>query len=146
MVTKELTETAAEINVIFDNLSIEILNKIPINVKEFFENIASNTYCFEYDKTKTLNQQELKPKTKGIIALLYRDYICDEAEKQEYIQEYNMYISKKEEEKRQLYNPNNIFKESKDNTTNSAILPVVCKKEKWYTKILKLFRSIVFKK
>lgn len=35
MVTKELSEVAVEINSIFENMSIDLLNKIPQNFKEF---------------------------------------------------------------------------------------------------------------
>lgn len=38
------------------------------------------------DKTKSSNEQNIKDKTRGIIAHLYRDYICD------YIEKKNMMI------------------------------------------------------
>ena len=81
MVTKELSEAAVEINSIFENMSIDLLNKIPIDFRNFFIEIASENYKFEYNKTISLNEQELLPKTKGILALIYRDYLCDELEK-----------------------------------------------------------------
>ena len=50
---KEINEVAVEINSIFDNMSIELLNKIPLKIRKFFKNNASNKYIFEYDKTKS---------------------------------------------------------------------------------------------
>ena len=107
---QEINEIAVEINSIFDNMSIDVLNKIPLKIRNFFKNNASRTYSFEYDKTKSLNEQNIKDKTRGIIALLYRDYICDDIERKEYNHIYTEFLNKKEEEKRALYNPNDIFK------------------------------------
>jgi len=109
---QEINEVAVEINSIFDNMSIDVLNKIPSKIRNFFKNNASSTYSFEYDKTKSLNEQNIKDKTRGIIALLYRDYVCNDVERKEYNDIYTKFLNKKEKEKRALYNPNNIFKKS----------------------------------
>ncbi len=140
---QEFYEVAVEINSIFDNMSIEVLNKIPLKVRDFFKNNASTTYSFTYDKTKSLNEQNIKDKTRGIIAILYRDYICDEIEKKEYNDMYTEYLNKKEEEKRILYNPDDIFK--KANVENTNYLEVIDNKtsliKRIFNKILKFFRK-----
>ena len=107
---QEINEVAVELNSIFDNMSQDILNKIPLKIRQFFKNNASSTYSFEYDRIKSLNEQNIKDKTRGIIAILYRDYICDEDERKEYNNIYREFLNKKEKEKRNLYNPNDIFK------------------------------------
>lgn len=89
MVSKELSEAAVEINSIFDNMTADIISKIPQNVRSFFNKIASENYLFQYDKSKKLDEQELLPRTKGILALIYRDYLCNEDEKQSYIENCN---------------------------------------------------------
>ncbi len=147
---QEINEVAVELNSIFDNMSQDILNKIPLKIRNFFKNNASSTYSFEYDKTKSLNEQNIKDKTRGIIALLYRDYICDEAERKEYNDIYSKFLIKKEEEKRDLYNPNNIFKKAdnksyKYENKNTNYLEKYSKKQsfikKFFDKILKLFKN-----
>lgn len=146
MITKELAETATEINIIFENLSNDILNKIPMNVRDFFEKIASPAYNFEYDKNKTLVEQELKPKTKGVIALLYRDYICDENEKQRFIQNYKLFLDKQEQTKREKYNPDELFMDLESKIlSNNETLPAIYKENRWYTKILNIFKRIFLK-
>lgn len=95
MEMKELSEAAVEINSIFENMSSEMLNKIPKKLQNFFREIASKTYKFEYDKNKTLEEQSLKLKTKGIIALIYRDYICNQEERKDYINKYNNFCKTK---------------------------------------------------
>lgn len=113
MVTKELSEAAVEFNTILKYTSEEIKRKIPKKFLDFLTSIQSHTYKFEYDKTKKLNEQNLKSKTRGLIALVYKDYICDENKRKEYIQMQQDVIKLKEEEKRRLYNPNEVFKSRK---------------------------------
>ena len=85
MVSKELSKAAVEINSIFDNMTSEALEKIPEEFRKFLKRIASKTYVFQYDKTKRLEKQNLLPKTKGVLALIYKDFLCNEEERQEYI-------------------------------------------------------------
>ena len=95
MVTKELSEAAVEFNCILEYTSEELKNKIPQKFLDFLKNIQSQTYKFEYDKTKKLNEQNLKSKTRGLIALVYQDYICNENEKEEYIKKIELIKKKK---------------------------------------------------
>ena len=145
MVTKELSEVAVEINSIFENMSIDLLNKIPQNFKEIFNKIASKDYKFEYDKTISLNEQRLLPKTKGILALIYRDYLCDEIEKEKYNKEYNRVLMLKEIEKQEKYNSNDIFKNRKNEGSNINTLPIKYKKMSLFRKIFEKLKSILKK-
>lgn len=149
---QEINEVAVEINSIFDNMSIDILNKIPLKIRDFFKDNASSTYSFEYDRTKSLNEQNIKDKTRGIIALLYRDYLCNDVERKEYNDIYNEFLNKQEEEKRTLYNPNNMFKkvdkeicENNSNTENVNYLEVINNKTSFikrvFNKILSFFKK-----
>lgn len=146
---KEINEVAVEINSIFNNMSIDVLSKIPLKIRNFFKNNASSTYSFEYDKTKSLKEQKIKDKTRGIIAFLYRDYICDDIDRKEFNDIYNEFLNKKEEEKRKLYNPNNIFKKTdKENTyesKNTNYLEVIKNKpnfiKRFFNKILSFFEN-----
>lgn len=113
MINKELSEAAVELNVILQNTSPEIVNKIPKNFIDFIGNIASPTYQFEYDKNKTLEEQNIQPRTKGLIALIYKDFLCDEHEKQEYLNNVSKILTNIEKEKRERYNPDNLFKKNK---------------------------------
>lgn len=106
----ELKEAAVEINSIFKYMELDILNKIPDKIKIFFKNIASDKYIFEYDQEKPLKEQNIKNETKGIIALLYRDYICTKEEKEEYIKKYNQYIENVRQSQKGKSNVNDIFK------------------------------------
>ena len=142
MVTKELREAAVEINSIFENMSIDLLNKIPQNFREFYNKIASKDYKFQYDKRVRLNEQKLLPKTKGILAFIYRDYLCDEIEKENYNKEYNRVLMLKEIEKQEKYNANDIFKNRKNEGSNINTLPIKYKKMSLFRKIFEKLKSI----
>lgn len=118
MVTKELSEAAVEFNCILNNTSPEIIKKIPKSFISFMKNIASTTYKFDYDKTKKLNEQNLKLETRGLISLVYSDYICNDKEKEEYINKCQNHLRIKEQEAREKYNPDNLFKKSKVENQN----------------------------
>ena len=145
MITKELSESAVEINAIFDNMNAETLKQIPNNFKDFLKKISSKTYSFQYDKSKKLEEQQLLPKTKGIIALIYRDYLCDEIEKQEYIENCNKVLEKIEQQKYEMYNPNNMFIEKNNVQQKEEILPTVYKSESLIRKFLNKIKNIVIK-
>lgn len=144
---KEINEVAVEINSIFDNMSVDVLNKIPLKIRNFFKNNASTTYVFKYDQTKSLNAQNLKDKTRGIIAFLYRDYVCNDTERKEYNEIYAEFLNKKEEEKRALYNPNDLFKKGtishSENNSNHKVekhLEVINNKSNF---IKRIFNKII---
>lgn len=152
MVTKELSEAAVEFNYILDNSSQEIIDKIPQKFIKFMRDIASTTYEFNYDKSKKLNEQDIKPETRGLISLVYQDYICSENEKKDYILKCKNYEIKKEEELREKYNPDNVFKNRKklQNTKDNEVVKenaIIEYKEKnfiqkIFDKIKQLFKRI----
>lgn len=114
MVSKELSEAAVELNVILENTSPELVSKVPKKFLAFLNEIASKNYIFKYDNTKSLEEQEIKPKTKGLLALIYKDFLCDPQEKQEYINHIALVTEKIEQRKREKYNTDNIFNNNKN--------------------------------
>ena len=148
MVTKELSEAAVEFNRILEYTSEDLKNKIPKKFLDFLQSIQSETYKFEYDKTKKLDEQKLKPKTRGLIALVYQDYICNDTEKEEYIQKSQKIIKQIEENKREKYNANDIFKDKKiendKDTTNTV--EIVEYKESIIKRIIRKIKNIFTKK
>ena len=144
MIAKEMAESATEMSVIFDNLSKDVLIKIPDNIIKFFKDNASDSYSFTYDKTKTLKEQNLAPKTKGILALLYKEYICDAAAKEEFEQVYRDFMMEKEQQKIDFI-PDKLFKEKSNTSNYIEVLPAECVSEKWHVKILRCIKKM-FKK
>ena len=65
-----------------------------------------------------MNEQNIKPETRGIISLVYQNYICSKEEKNNYILKCKSYEIKKENELREKYNSDNVFR-SRKNVSNT---------------------------
>lgn len=133
MVTKELREAAVEFNAIIGHCSEEIQKRIPNKFKEYLKGIESKTYKFEYDENKKIEDQNIKPETKGLIALVYRDYITED--KVAYIARYKQHIIQKEKENREK-DQMNVAKQKGSN------LPIEVEQKSFYKRILKVFKKI----
>lgn len=149
MINKELSETLTELNEVFNNTSIDVIKRIPKTFLQFVAENVSDTYEFKYDKTKSLKEQNLKPKTKGLIALVYRDFICNNEEKQIYNEKVSNVLKEIELEKREKYNPDNLFKNENKIKEDSEVLNevnLVEVKDNFLYKLIKKVKSILFTK
>ena len=77
MISNDIYKAAKEFNCILENSSNEVVEKIPKKFRNFLKSIEDKDYIFNYDKTKKLNDQNLKSETRDIIAMVYRKYICN---------------------------------------------------------------------
>lgn len=148
MITNELAEASAELNEILTYLPTEMVNKIPLKVRNHFKKNAmlANNYKSKVNSNDPLNEQNLNEKTKDLITILYRNYWCSEEEKKELdkklIQNDRLY----EEELRKRYNYNDIFKKSdnipKVEEIRNELIPV---KESIFIKIVNKIKNIINK-
>lgn len=149
MVTKEFAEASAEINEILKYLPKEEVEKIPSKLREFFKEVSSKDYVTNINPNIPLDKQQMKEKTKDIIALIYRNYWCSEEERKELDQKLIENDRKFEEELREKYNPDNIFKnnvtttkkeepEIKEEKIEKSL--VVQETEKWYQRFLNMIK------
>ena len=98
------------------------------------------------DHSKKLITQDLKPKTRAIIAMLYRNYWCTPEEKEQFESIMKQNYEKEQEALREKYNPDNIFKEKKDvviEETNTMEMTIY--KESIFKRFINRIRKI-FKK
>ena len=155
MVTKEFVEASAEINEILKYMPKEEVEKIPSKLREFFKEVASKDYVTNINPNLPLDEQEIKEKTKDIIALIYRNYWCSEEERKELDQKLIENDRKFEEELREKYNPDNIFKnnvtttkkeepEVKEEKIEQSLVPQ--QTEKWYQRFLDMVKRWFKKK
>lgn len=138
MVTKELSKAATEVNIILKNSSSNVNNKIPQHFKEFLKKIEDKNYVFNYETNKTLNEQKISKLARGIITLIYKDYLCED--KDEYIKELQTNFIKQDAEKKEKYNPDNLF--NKKEEKNKLIILNENKKENLLRKILNKIKKI----
>ena len=147
MVDNKYAIAYSEILEILKHIPIEDYNKIPKTKIELFETNANNEYTFNYDPSKTLEEQNVSNITKGIIILLFRDYWATEIQRNKIIAKQNYDRMKLEEKKKQKYNSDNIFSNHyknsfTDNTENNQELALIeTNNMKWYKKIWKLIKD-----
>lgn len=137
VITKELSNAAVEVNSLLDNVSENVLSKIPSKFIQYLKDIESYDYYFEYNPLKSLEEQGFSEEALKLIGLIYKDYLCDEEEKNEYVNLLKDYSFKKEEEKKNKYNTEELFKNKKKEKIkieNSQAL--IEYKETIFTKIL----------
>ena len=113
MVSVEYSEAIVEVLEILENSDENIYKKVPNKLIEFWQRNKSTTYKPNLDHNKSLNEMNLKQKTKDIITMIYLNYLCGENEKETIIN-----TLKKNEENYQImlrekYNPDNLFKNRK---------------------------------
>ena len=156
MVTKEFAEASAEINEIFKYLPKEEVEKIPSKLRDFFKEVSSKDYVTNINPNMPLDKQQIKEKTKDIIALIYRNYWCSEEERKELDQKLIENDKKFEEELREKYNPDNIFKnnvtttkkeevtEEKEEKIEQSLVPQ--ETGKWYQRFLDMVKRWFKKK
>lgn len=125
----------------------ESVNKIPQTMIDTFKAKMNENYNFHIDINKNFEEQELLDETKAILANIFRDYWATPYQK-ERIEAKEKYDRQKiEEEKREQYNPDDIFKkkqlvkENENIENNGENLPVEIKKDNFYQKIVKFFKK-----
>lgn len=113
MLISDYREALVEVLEILKHASIEDLNKIPKKLLLFFKENASPTYKFTIDENKEIKDLKLKPETKGLLAMLYRNYWCPPEKRDEYDKHLNDNQKLYDAMIREKYNPDKIFENNK---------------------------------
>ena len=151
MVSVEYSEALSEIDDIMNHFDPDLLKRIPQKFKDFVRINKSKTYNPEFDHSKRLNELPLKEKTKAILSVIYMNFLCNEEEKIEYTKKLKENSLKREEELKEKYNPNDIFKkkthEIKEETqTAENTVAITQYKEGFLKKIFNKIKQIFSKK
>lgn len=139
-----INQALSEVYIILRYSDSNLINKIPLKFISMVNKFKDPSYKIQIDENKSLNEQKLLPETRQILALIYRDYLCDEKEREELIKKNN----KKIEEMNNTYDIKNVLEKRSNNIKeiNNEEQLIVVKQEKWYDKIFKFFKNIFRKK
>ena len=136
----EYLNSLYQINEIIKYMTPNLKARIPKKFISYFENNKSKDYNWKIDEALPLEKQNLLPTTKEILTVLYKDYICDDIERVELEKTLSNNEIKYQEELREKYNPDNIFKnkakEVVDTITKNENTSVVSYKESFFSKII----------
>lgn len=118
----------------------EMIKKVPEYViKKLCEEAAESKQDFYIDVNENFANQKISEKSKDLIALIYYDYIADENEKKEILNQWNINEKNYQDMQKVKYNYDNIFENRKK--TESVEL-VEAKKETLLEKFKMLLKKI----
>ncbi len=120
-------------------------DKIPKKVIQLLETNCDEKSEFTYNVALPLEEQNISKNAKVILAILYRTCWMKDEEKRELRQKENEYIKEKEQKKREIYNPNEIFNKKHETIKvvkdEDSCLQVV-KKDNFFIRIIKKIKNI----
>lgn len=124
------TKAVSEVIEILKHTDKKIVEKIPQKLIDFLFENEDKDYRPNIDFNDENWEKNIEEDTQAILALLYRDYIVSEEEKEE--------SQKQEAELREKYNPDNIFKKksSEENIQINNVQLVEIKETSWFKKVI----------
>ncbi|MFR8233733.1 MAG: hypothetical protein ACLVA2_04955 [Clostridia bacterium] len=150
---QEYKEAFTEVNEIIKMMPIELVNKIPSKFREMIVEEKDKNYI--PDIKEPIEKCKLKNETIIILGLMYRDFLCSPDERKKLqekdareLQEVEKAI---EEEIREKYNPDDIFKNRnkivlQEEQPSEETRMTIVQEEKWYQKIFNLIKGLFRKK
>ena len=114
-------EMYSEVYSILNLLGNNYIAKLPKSLFKMIEEEKSSTYNPQYSEDKSLNEQNIKRESLAMIALFHLNYWCNSNEEKEQLKQ----LFKNNEEKHQAeirkkYNPDNLFKNRRQEITTES--------------------------
>ena len=140
-------KAVSEVIDVLKHSEIEVTQKIPKKFIEFLTKNSDRDYIPNIDYSEENWENSIEEDAKVLIALIYRDYIMSEEEKEKVIEE----AERQEQEIREKYNPDNLFKKnskienekSQDDTEQEVQKSLlIIKEEKWDERIINKIKEI----
>ena len=116
----EYSEAAVEVLDILNHTNKEDVARIPQSFIKFLTNISSKSYKVKFNHEQPINGLNLKKQTKELLGFIYITWWCAKEEREKYkklIHESNI----KNEEIKEKYNVNDIFKNKKEKQEHKII-------------------------
>ena len=140
--TKEYRIALSEVNAILKLSSLEVIHNVPYKLRKYIVQNMDKTFKANIDMSKNLENQDISNKAKNILALIYRDYLVSNEEKNKLIVNEKQMQIERQKQIRELYNPDNIFKKKHEiNEQQESTAMVVVKEKNIFTKILHKIKS-----
>lgn len=140
----ETRQAYSEVNAFLQLIDSNMSNKIPKKLKNFFKREMDKKYQPVLKKNIPLKEQNLRRKTIAIISSLYLQYWCtDISKKEELLKTYKNNEIKYQEQLREKYNPDMLFKNKRnyDNNNNEKAenntQMIVIDKDNIFTRFIK---------
>ena len=142
------SQAFTEVLEILKNSEKNIVSRIPENFIEFLNKYKDNNYKAEIDFSNENWDEQVKKETQAILALIYRDFIVSKEKREKLLAEEQEEQIRIENELREKYNPDNLFKNETNNIINNSknTVEMVKYKESILKKIIIKIQNIFAKK
>lgn len=135
----------SEVNAILNIMPSNLYNKIPLKFKQMISEYKNNSYNPRIEEP--VEDYELKDETKIILSLIYRDFLCSDEEKERLKARDAQKLQEEEEQLREKYNPDDIFKNRnrvvpQEEQPSEETRMTLVQEEKWYQKIFNLIKNL----
>ena len=112
---KNYNQRLVEVNEVLKNLSKSDYDKLPLDIIQYIQENMDKDYLWTYDKSKSLQEQNLSRDTIIILSFLNMEYLLNEKQKA-YIKKIFETNDKIHQEKlKEKYNSDNLFKKKTGN-------------------------------
>lgn len=148
MINNTYAKAYTEVLEVIRHFPKEEYSKIPAEKIEFYKTNMDKDYTFTINPEIDLAEQNISQEANAIIVNLYTDYFATEEQKIKIKEILDLNQKKEEQEKREKYNPDDIFKklnkqeiinaEISENNSNTALVEY---KESFFTK----FKNFIFR-
>ena len=136
-------EIYSEVYQVLNLLGNEYIDKLPNSLLNMLKEKRNISYTPQYIEDIPLNKQNIKNETLAIIALLHLNYWCEnEKEKIELKQILKNNEDKYQQELRNKYNTENIFKKHKRENIVEAQVSMIEYKEPLFKRFISKIKSI----
>lgn len=144
MINKEYAMAYKEVIEILKYVPDEDVAKIPQEELNFYRENMDISYNYKIDESKEFEKQEMSGITKAVLANIFRDYWATPYQRERILAKEKYDLEKLEEEKREKYNPDGIFKNR--NREEISNLPIEVKKEKFYKRLISFIKNLINKR
>ena len=149
MINSKYAKAYTEVLEIIKYFPLEEYDKIPEEKIEFYKNNMDKNYVFTINPEIELSEQNISSEANAVIVNLFIDYFASEEQKIKINEILDLNQKREEQERREKYNPDDIFKkvnntteitniEISENNTNTALIEY---KESFFTR----FKNFIFK-
>ena len=141
MITVQDKQAFTDLSIIIKMMPKYMQNQINHKFINLIEQNKDINYISNIKPNVPIKYQELSETTQALMALIYRDYLCNEEERNELLTAENEAIKKIEDENRKKYEIN--FKKTNKNlySENVSNTLIEYKKETFITKIINKIRN-----
>lgn len=147
----------AELLEVLSLMEEEYTNRIPKKLIDIFEAHKASEYLSHINPDVPLEEQTISEKTSDLLAMLMLNYWCDSNDQKQALKNtFEENERKYQEELKEKYNPNNIFKNNtiqetpleqteNNSSSNQSALPMDYATFPWYKKLITKIRTFFYK-